>query len=127
AKELVKTEADEDANLMTNKTGSMKNTKVVLQVLMSTKRSYTVAFKLEVISYVETISNRGTALYYKIDRKRVQEWHKQKKELENIKENKHLNVNQVRVLKGRGQKVIHPALKEELLKFIKERREEKAA
>ena len=48
-------------------------------------RSYTIAFKLEVIKYTEDTSNHCAAIFYNIDRKRVQEWRKQKKKLESIK------------------------------------------
>lgn len=92
---------------------------------MSTKRSFTVAFKLEVISYAEGTSNRKASLYYNIHRRRVQEWRKQKKELKNIRDNRDLNIEKVRVLAGRGRKVTHPILEKELLEYVKKRREEK--
>src|SRR6185437_15494925 len=85
-------------------------------------RSYTIAFKLEAIKYAEDSSNRRAAKFYNIDRKRVQEWRKQKKELEPVK-----NKEQVRALKGRGRKAKYPALENELLDYIKQRREEKQA
>lgn len=88
------------------------------------KRSYTISFKLEVISYAESTSNRNASIYYKIDRKRVQEWRKQKSELEAIKNNPNLNSDHVRVLEGRGRKAMYPMLEEELIKFIKNMREE---
>ncbi|CAG8790819.1 3852_t:CDS:1, partial [Gigaspora rosea] len=60
-------------------------------------RSYTIAFKLEVIKYAEDSSNHRAAKFYNVDRKRVQEWRKQKEKLEPVK-----NKVQVRALKGRG-------------------------
>ena len=85
-------------------------------------QSYTVAFKLEAIKYAEDSSNYRAAKFYNIDRKRVQEWRKQKKELEPVK-----NKEQVRALKGRGRKAKYPALENELLDYIKQRREKKQA
>ena len=85
-------------------------------------RSYTIAFKLEVIKYAEDTSNRRAAIFYNIDRKRVQEWRKQKEKLEPIK-----NKDQVRALKGRGRKAKYPVLEVELLDYIKKRREKKQA
>ncbi|CAG8715024.1 1484_t:CDS:2 [Dentiscutata erythropus] len=44
-----------------------------------------------------------------------------------LKPLKTININQVRVLEGRGRKVTYPILEKELLKFIKKRREERGA
>src|SRR5271155_3834512 len=90
-----------------------------------TKRSYTIIFKLDVISYTEKTSNRRASIYYKVDRKRVQEWRKQKESFETIKNDKDLITNQIRVLNGRGRKAALPMLEKELLEYIKRRREEK--
>jgi transposase-like protein len=89
------------------------------------KRSYTVAFKLEVISCAEQTSKNNAAKQYKINRKRVKEWIKQKSEIEAIKNNKNLNSKQIRVLSGRGRKLMYPELEYELLEFVKKMREEK--
>ncbi|CAG8629803.1 10037_t:CDS:1, partial [Gigaspora rosea] len=91
------------------------------------KRSYTVSFKLEVVSYAESTSNRHASLFYNIDRRRVQEWKKQKLELETVRDNKNQNINQVRALEGRGQKAKYPTLEKELLDYIKQKRDEKIA
>ncbi|CAG8773192.1 9122_t:CDS:2, partial [Acaulospora morrowiae] len=85
-------------------------------------RSYTIAFKLEVIGYAENTSNRHASRFYNVDRKRVQEWRKKKTEFEIIK-----NKGQARVLKGRGRKAMYPTLEEELLDYIRKKREEKNA
>ncbi|CAG8799652.1 21731_t:CDS:1, partial [Gigaspora rosea] len=69
-------------------------------------------------------SNRQAFIYYKVDRKRVQEWRKQKAKLEAIRDNKDLVATQVRVFNGRGRKAAYPQLKEKLLEYIKKRREE---
>jgi hypothetical protein len=90
--------------------------------LVRKNRSYTIAFKLEVVAYAEDTSNRHAATFYKIDRKRVQEWKKQKTKLQTI-----INKNEARVLEGRGHKAMYPALEEELLDYIKKKREEKSA
>ncbi|CAG8723030.1 22032_t:CDS:2 [Dentiscutata erythropus] len=79
---------------------------------MSTNQSFTIAFKLEIISYTKTTSNCKAFLYYNINRKCVQEWRKQKEEFEKIKNSKGLNIEQ-------------PTLEKELLEYIKKRKEEK--
>ncbi|CAG8456259.1 23334_t:CDS:2, partial [Gigaspora rosea] len=84
--------------------------------LVHKKRSYTIAFKLEVIAYAEGTSNRHAAVFYNIDRKRVQEWRKKKTKLENK-----TNKDQARVLEGRGRKAMYPALEKELLDYIKKK------
>ncbi|CAG8799531.1 21531_t:CDS:1, partial [Gigaspora rosea] len=96
-----------------------------LQADMGTKRSFTVMFKLEVISYAKNTLNRKASLYYNVNRRRIQEWRKQKEEFEKIKNSKGLNIEQVRVLEGRGRKAAQPTLEKELLEYIKKRREEK--
>ena len=90
-----------------------------------TKRSYTIIFKLDVISYVEKTSNCRASIYYKVDRKRVQEWRKQKESFETIKNDKDLIANQIQILNDCGQKAVLPMLEKELLEYIKRRREEK--
>ena len=65
-------------------------------------------------------------MYYNVHKRRVQEWRKQKEEFEKIKNSKGLNIEQVRVLEGRGRKVAQPTLEKELLEYIKKRREEKS-
>ncbi|CAG8819874.1 16875_t:CDS:1, partial [Dentiscutata erythropus] len=65
-------------------------------------RSYTIAFKLDVIAYVEETSNRRVSIFYKVDRRRVQEWRQQKSKLEALKKNKDINIDQTCVLSGRG-------------------------
>ncbi|CAG8784304.1 18847_t:CDS:2, partial [Dentiscutata erythropus] len=55
----------------------------------------------------------------------VQEWRQQKLELEAIKNNQNLNINQVRVLDGHGRKAKYPDLEKELVDYIKKKREEK--
>ena len=92
---------------------------------MGNKRGYTISFKLEVISYAEQTSNRKASLFHKVDRKRVQEWRKQKKELEAVKNDQNLNINKVRVLAGRGRKAKYPTVKKELLDYIRKKREER--
>ncbi|CAG8827434.1 20903_t:CDS:1, partial [Gigaspora rosea] len=75
-----------------------------MEDLVRTNRSFTITFKLEVIAYAEDTSNRSAAKFYNVDRKRVQEWRKQKTELEAV-----TNKGQARVLKGRGRKAMYPA------------------
>ncbi|CAG8747027.1 3070_t:CDS:2, partial [Dentiscutata erythropus] len=76
---------------------------------MNTRQSFTIAFKLEVISYAEETSNCKASLFYKIHRRN----------------NKDLNIEQVRVLEGHSMKAAYSILEKELLEFIKKRREEK--
>ncbi|CAG8801199.1 982_t:CDS:1 [Dentiscutata erythropus] len=90
-------------------------------------RSYTIAFKLNVIAYAEETSNRRAAIFHKIDRRRVQEWRQQKSKLEAVKENRDLNIDQACVLSGRGRKPIYPELENELVEYIKKKRKEKIA
>ncbi|CAG8773852.1 5062_t:CDS:1, partial [Ambispora leptoticha] len=61
------------------------------------------------------------------DQKRVQEWRKQKKELEAIKNDHNSSVDKMRVLPGRGRKAIYPTVEKELLEYIKKKREERMA
>ncbi|CAG8627368.1 9882_t:CDS:1, partial [Ambispora leptoticha] len=60
-----------------------------------------------------------------VDRKQVQEWRKQKASLEAARDDKDIIVNQVRVLSGRSRKAAYPLLEDELLEYIKKKREEK--
>lgn len=48
------------------------------------KRSYDAAFKLKVVAYAETNTNRGAGRKFGVDEKRVREWKKQKDELEGL-------------------------------------------
>ncbi|CAG8617307.1 16709_t:CDS:2, partial [Gigaspora rosea] len=59
-------------------------------------RSFTVVFKLEVISYAEETSNCKASLFYKVDRRQ-----------------------QVQVLEDHSKKAAYPILEKELVEFIK--------
>ncbi|CAG8803450.1 23507_t:CDS:1, partial [Gigaspora rosea] len=74
-----------------------------------------------------TTSNRKASLFYNVNRRRVQEWRKQKSELEAVKNNKKLNINKARVLSGRGRKAKYPDLEKDLVDYIKKKRDEKLA
>ncbi|CAG8766470.1 1329_t:CDS:2, partial [Gigaspora rosea] len=79
-----------------------------LQVnISSTKRSYTIAFKLDVIKYAEETSNRGASLYFKVDRRRIQEWRKQKEEFETIRNKNDLSSDRMRALEGHVEEDAH--------------------
>ncbi|CAG8659317.1 6765_t:CDS:2, partial [Dentiscutata erythropus] len=90
-------------------------------------RSYIIAFKLDIIAYAKETSNCHASIFYKVDRRRVQEWRQQKSKLEALKENKDINIDQTRVLSGCGRKAIYPGLEKELVDYIKKKREEKLA
>ncbi|CAG8738801.1 17965_t:CDS:2, partial [Dentiscutata erythropus] len=47
--------------------------------------------------------------------------------LEALKENKDINIDQTRVLSGRGRKAMYPGLEKKLVDYIKKKREEKLA
>ena len=97
----------------------------ILLANMGNKRSYTISFKLDVISYAEKTSNRKASLFYQVDRKRVQEWRKQKKELEVVKNDHNSSIDKVRALPGRGSKAKYPTVEKELLDYVKKKREER--
>ncbi|CAG8548234.1 23084_t:CDS:2 [Dentiscutata erythropus] len=65
---------------------------------MENKQSYTISFKLDVIKYVEKTFNYKVSLFYQVDQKCFQEWRKQKKEFEIIKNNQNLSIEKVQTL-----------------------------
>ena len=81
------------------------------------KRSFDAAFKLEVIEYCSNHSNRETARHFGIDEKRVQEWKKQKDDLQALPQKK-------RRIDGGGRKAALPSVEEELVVWIDEMRAE---
>ena len=55
------------------------------------KRSYDASFKLKVIDYAISQSNRAAARHFGIDEKRVREWKKQRDDLQMLPQKKRLN------------------------------------
>ena len=71
--------------------------------MMDTKRekfrsSYTASFKLKVVKFAEENNKMKASKQFGVHRKRVQEWCKQKEELQKVPRN-------AKVLKGRGRKI----------------------
>ena len=82
------------------------------------KRNYTVAFKLKVVEYTQDHSKRETSKMFGIDRKRVQDWCKQKEDLCGAGRS-------AKRLKGGGAKPLFTPIEEQLVQFIRSKREEK--
>ena len=47
---------------------------VKLLIIMSSHRNFTAAFKLKVVAFAEANSKKAAAKYFKVDRRRVQDW-----------------------------------------------------
>ena len=69
---------------------------------MASKKSYTVSFKLKVIERAEKEGKKGTAKHFGVDRRRVQEWVRQKDGLLSLKEK---GKNAQKKVKRRGSQV----------------------
>ncbi|CAG8663229.1 10029_t:CDS:2 [Dentiscutata erythropus] len=65
-----------------------------------------------------TNKSRSYTIAFKLDRQ-------QKSKLEAVKENRGFNIDQARVLSGRGRKPMYSELENELVEYIKKKREEK--
>ncbi|CAG8739164.1 9232_t:CDS:2 [Dentiscutata erythropus] len=72
----------------------------------SSKQSYIIAFKLDVILYAENTSNHKASLFYKVAWKCVQEWRKQKNEFKAIRNDQSININQVHALSSHEKNAI---------------------
>ena len=81
------------------------------QEVTQKKRSFEASFKLKVIEFAETSTNRGAGRKFSVDEKRVREWKKQKEQLLCIPAKK-------KRLKGGGRKAALPELEEELASWI---------
>ena len=80
------------------------------------KRSaYSMEFKKQVICFAEKNSNRGAAVKFHIDVKRVREWRQKKDKIVAMKSKR-------KRLDGAGKKLMDEQLEEDLLKWILERR-----
>ena len=79
------------------------------------KRSYSMEFKKQVVTYAEGNSNRSAASHFGLEPKRVKEW---KKDIEKIKSTK---ANRQRV-EGGGRKCIDEDLEEDLVHWIYKQR-----
>ncbi|CAG8484745.1 9885_t:CDS:2 [Dentiscutata erythropus] len=91
----------------------------------SSKRSYTIVFKLDIILYAENTSNYKALLFYKVAQKCIQKWKKQKNKFEAIRNDQSININQVHALSGRGRKAKYPELEEKLLAYVQNKQQEK--
>lgn len=76
-----------------------------------TKRKYDASFKIEVIKFAETNSNRYTGTHFGVDEKLVRVWKKQKEELESLPPHK-------KRLGGAGRKAAFPQMEEMLVFWI---------
>ena len=83
------------------------------------KRSYTVAFKLGVAEYAEKHSKRETSQVFCVDRKRVQEWCKQKEDLS--KTSKAVK----RLGGGGGRKPLSAPIENQLVDFLAAKRQDR--
>ena len=81
------------------------------------KRSFDAAFKLKVVEYAESNTNRGAAAKYSVDEKQVQQWRMQKDKLEELPKKK-------RWMEGGGRKPQLPDMETTLLAWIDELRAE---
>ena len=85
------------------------------------KRSYTVAFKLKVVDYAEKHSKRETSQVFCIDRKRVQEWCKQKEDLAIVGKNS----KTVKRLGGGGRRPLSVSIENQLVDYLRTKRTER--
>ena len=81
------------------------------------KRSFDASFKLKVIDYAVSQSNRVAARHFGIDEKRVREWKKQRNDLQMLP-------NKKRRMEGGGRKATLPDVEDELLVWIDKMRAE---
>ena len=81
------------------------------------KISFDSAFKLKVVEYAETNTNRGAARKYGIDEKQVRQWRLKKDELKELPRTK-------RRLDSRGRKARLPDMETVLVDWIDDLRSE---
>ena len=80
------------------------------------KRSYTAAFKLKVVEHAEKKSKNDASKVFSVDRKRVQDWCKQKEDLMTAGRS-------TKRLCGGGRKPLSGAMESQLVLFIRSKRE----
>lgn len=85
------------------------------------RRSYDADFKLEVVAYAARTSKNEASRRYMVDRKRIQDWTKQKDALQ---ASLHTGVRRKR-LEGGGRKAQHPVIEEQLADWVRSRWAEK--
>ena len=81
----------------------------------SARKAYDISFKLKVINSTTTASKNSVAKKFGIHRRRVQEWCKQKSELEKLAKSK-------KRVRGGGRKVNYPDIEVKLISWFEERR-----
>jgi hypothetical protein len=85
---------------------------------MPAHKSYSAKFKLKVVGFaISQKSKKAAAREFRVDRRRVQEWCKQKDRLEKICKSR-------KRLPGGGRKVPYADIEVKLLRWMQERREE---
>ena len=78
-----------------------------------TRKSYTIEFKRSVIKFAQDNSNGTAAEKYKVDRKRVREWIRNKEKIFDTKSNR-MRID------GAGRKLSDESMEEEILRWIHE-------
>ncbi len=102
----------EPTNLAQMTVGSMEE-----QESSPKRRSYDQNFKLEVVAYAARTSKNEASRRYMVDRKRIQDWTKQKEALE---ASLHSGIKRKR-LEGGGRKAKHPEIEEQLSEWVRSR------
>ncbi len=81
------------------------------------RRSYDADFKLEVVAYAARTSKNEASRRYMVDRKRIQDWTRQKDALQT---SLNMGVKRKR-LEGGGRKAKHPVIEEQLADWVRSR------
>ncbi len=85
-------------------------------VVKKLKRSYTAAFKLKVVEHAKKKSKNDASKVFSVDRKRVQEWCKQKDDLM-------ATGRSAKRLSGGGRKPMSQPMEIQLVEYIRSKRE----
>ncbi len=80
------------------------------------RKCYDVSFKLKAVKATETSSKKAVAKKFGIDRRRVQEWCQQEKELKQMAKSD-------KRLRGGGRKVRYQDIEKTLIDWFKDRRD----
>ena len=89
---------------------------------MSKWHAYTIEYKVEVIKFAETHTNRETGRNYKLNECMVREWKQQKAELRELCEQSIASRNKLR-LKAGGKKLCLSTIEDGLVEKITQKRE----
>lgn len=90
------------------------------------RKNYDLKFKLEVVEYGENNSKRKAAKTFKVTQSRVQEWTKQKTQIEaQLKVSRSNSKTPVKRLEGAGRKLKDAEFDEKMINWIRQQREKK--